>query len=71
MVGVVVMVAEPRDCRSYNLALKVERGSIENKTNGIVYSRSTYYSNYSRYSKMEMSLDSYLGFEATKASFVQ
>ena len=49
LVGVVVVVAEPRDSRSYNLALKVERGSIENKMKGIVYSRSVYYSNYSCY----------------------
>ena len=71
MVGVVAMVVEPRDSRSYNFAWKVERGSIENKMKGIVYSCSAYYSNYSCYSKMEMSLDSYLGFEATGASFVQ
>ena len=54
LVGV---VAEPRDSRIYNLALKVKRGSIENKMKGIVYSCSTYYSNYSCYSKIEMSLD--------------
>ena len=30
LVGVVVVVAEPRDSRSYNFAWKVERGSIEN-----------------------------------------
>ena len=35
LVGV---VTEPRDSRSYNFALKVERGSIENKMKGIVYS---------------------------------
>ena len=46
LVGV---VAEPRDSRSYNLTLKVERGSFENKMKGIVYSCSAYYSNYSCY----------------------
>ena len=47
LVGV---VAKPRDSRSYNFALKVERGTIEgqNKMKGIVYSC---------YSKMEMSLE--------------
>ena len=33
---------------------------------GIVYSYDAYYSNYSYYSKMEMSLDSYLGFKVSK-----
>ena len=47
------VVAEPKDSRSYNFALKVERGSIENKMKGIVYSCSAYYSNYSCYSKMK------------------
>ena len=46
LVGVVV---EPRDSRSYNFALKVERASIENKMKEIVYSCSAYYSNYSCY----------------------
>ena len=68
MVGVVDMDVEPRDSRSYNLALKVERGSIENKMKGIVYSYAAYFSNYS---KMETSLESYLDFEAARASFVQ
>ena len=68
LVGV---VAKPRDSMSYNFALKVEKGSTENKMKGIVYSHFAYYSNYSCYSKMEMSLGSYLGFEAAKASFVQ
>ena len=68
LVGVVVV---PRDSRSYNFALKVERGSIENKMKGIVYSCSTYYSNYSCYSKMETILESYFGFEAAKVSSVQ
>ena len=68
LVGV---VAEPGDSRSYNLALKVERGSIENKMKGIVYSCYAYYSNYSCYSKMEMSLESYLDFEATRAFSIQ
>ena len=36
LVGWVAMVAERRDSRSYNFALKVERGSIENKMKGIV-----------------------------------
>ena len=49
LVGVVVVVAEPKNSRSYNFALKVERGSIENKMKGIVYSHSSYYSNYSCY----------------------
>ena len=71
LVGVVAMVAEPRDSRSYNFALKVERGSIENKMNGIVYSCSTYYSNYSCYLKMEPSLEPYLDFKATKDFSVQ
>ena len=65
------VVAVPRDSRSYNFSLKVERGSIENKMKGIVYSHSTYYSNYSCYSKMEMSLESYLDFKAIRAFFVQ
>ena len=68
LVGVVVV---SRDSMSYNFTLKVEKGSIENKVKGIVYSHFAYYSNYSCYSKMEMSPRSYLGFEATKASFVQ
>ena len=68
LVGV---VAEPRDSRIYNFAWKVERGSIENKMKGIVYSCYAYYSNYSCYSKMEMSLESYLDFEVAKASFLQ
>ena len=68
LVGV---VAEPRDSRSYNFALKVERGSIENKMKGIVYSSFAYYSNYSCYSKMEMSLESFLGFGVARASLVQ
>ena len=55
LVGVVAMVAEPRDSRSYNFALKVERGSIENKMKGIVYSCSAYYSNYSCYSNYSWS----------------
>ena len=46
LVGV---VDEPRDSRSYKLALKVERGSLENNMKGIVYSCSAYYSNYSCY----------------------
>ena len=33
---------------------------------GIVYSCDAYYSNYSCYLKMEMSLESYLDFEATR-----
>ena len=65
------MVAVSRDSMNYNFALKVEKGSTENKMKGIVYSHFSYYSNYSCYSKMEMSQGSYLGFEATKASFVQ
>ena len=71
LVGAVAVVAEPRDSRSYNFALKVERGSIKNKMKGIVYSRSVYYSNYSSYSKMEMGLESYLGFEAAGAFSMQ
>ena len=40
LVGVEVVVAEPRDSRSYNFALKFESGTIEgyNKMKGIVYS---------------------------------
>ena len=38
---------------------------------GIMYSCAAYYSNYSCYSKMEMSLESYLDFEAAKAFSVQ
>ena len=67
LVGVVPM---SRDSMSYNYALKVEKGSTENNMKGIVYSDFAYYSNYSYYSKMETSLGSYLGFEATKVSFV-
>ena len=55
LVGVVVVVAEPRDSKSYNFSLKVERGSIENKMKGIMYSHFAYYSNCSYYSKMETS----------------
>ena len=53
LVGVVVVVAEPKDSRSYNFALRAERGTIEgyNNMKGIVCSCSTYYSNYSCYSK--------------------
>ena len=68
LVGV---VAVPRDSMSYNFALKVEKGSTKNKMKGIVYSHFSYYSNYSCYSKMEMSLGLYLGFEAAKVSFMQ
>ena len=68
LVGV---VAVSRDSMSYNFALKVEKGSTENKMKGIVYSHFAYYSNYSYYSKMETSPGSYLGFEAAKVSFVQ
>ena len=68
LVGV---VAEPRDSMSYNFALKVEKGSTENKMKGIVYSCYAYYSNYSCYSKMEKSLESYLYLVATRASLVQ
>ena len=71
LVGVVAVVAEPRDSMSYNFALMVEKGSTKNKVKGIGYLYFAYYSNYSYYSKMEMSLGSYLGFEASKASFVQ
>ena len=46
LVGV---VAKPRGSKSYNFALKVERGSIENNMKGIVYSHYAYYSNYSCY----------------------
>ena len=67
----VVVVDEPRDSRIYNLALNVERGSIENKMKGILYSCYAYYSNYSCYSKMEMILESYLDFMAARASLVQ
>ena len=67
----VAMVAKPKGSKSYNFSLKVERGSIEKKMKGIVYSRFAYYSNYSCYSKMEMSLESYLDFEVARASFVQ
>ena len=70
LAGVVAVLVEPRDSMSYNFALKVEKGSTKNKMKGIVYSHFSYYSNYSCYSKMEMSPGSYLGFEATKASFV-
>ena len=65
------VVAVSRDSMSYNFALKIEKGSTENKMKGIVYSHFSYYSNGSYYSKMEMSLGSYLGFEATKVSSVQ
>ena len=71
LVGVVAVVTEPRDSRNYNFSLKVERGPIENKMKGIVFSCFAYYSNYSCYSKMEMSLESYQNFEAARASFVQ
>ena len=46
LVGV---VAVPKDSMSYNFSLKVERGSIENKMKGIVYSHFACYSNYSCY----------------------
>ena len=68
LVGV---VAVSKDSMSYDFALKVEKGSSENKMKGIVYSNFVYYSNYSYYSKMETSLGSYLGFEVGKVSFVQ
>ena len=53
--------------------MEVEKDTIDgwNKMKGIVYSCDAYYSNYSCYSKMEMSLESYLDFEASRASFVQ
>ena len=38
---------------------------------GIVYSCAAYYSNYSCYSEMKMSLDSYNDFEAARDSFEQ
>ena len=47
--NLVGVVAVPRDSMSYNFALKVEKGSTENKMNGIVYSHFAYYSNYSCY----------------------
>ena len=65
------MVVVSRDSMSYNFALKVEKGSTENKMKGIVYSHFSYHSNCSYYSKMETSLGSYLGFDAAKVSFVQ
>ena len=65
------MVAVPRDSMSYNFALKVEKGSTENKMKDIVYSHFAYYSNYSYYSKMETSRGSDLGFEVATVSFVQ
>ena len=67
-VGVVVV---SRDSMGYNFVLKVEKGSTKNNLKGTVYSHFAYYSNGSYYSKMEMSLGSYLGFEATKVSSVQ
>ena len=71
LVDVVILVAEPRDSRSYNFSWKVERGSIENNMKGIVHSCYAYYSNYSCYSKMETSLETYLDFLAARASLVQ
>ena len=65
------MVAVSRDSMSYNFVLKVEKGSTEHNLNGIVYSHFAYYSNSSYYSKTEMSMGSYLGFEAAKVSFMQ
>ena len=58
LVGVVVVVAEPRGSKSYNFSLKVERGTIEywNKMKVIVYSCAAYYSNYSCYSKWKQFL---------------
>ena len=65
------MVAVSRDSMSYNFALQVGKDSTEHNLKGIVYSRfACYYSNCPYYSKMETSLESYLDFEATKASFV-
>ena len=40
-----------------------------NSVKGIVCSYDSYYSYYSCYSKREMNLDSYLGYEFSKASF--
>ena len=71
MVGVVDVVVEHRDSMSYNFALKVEKGSTKKKLKGIMHSHFAYYSNYSCYSKMETSLGSYLGFEASKVSSVE
>ena len=53
--------------------MKVDRITIKdyNKMKGIDYSYVAYYSNYSCYSKMEMSMESYLDFEAARASSVQ
>ena len=65
------MVAVSRDSMSFNFVLKVEKGSTENKLKGIMYSHFAYYSNCSYYSKMEMSLGTYLGFEPAKVFSVQ
>ena len=53
--------------------MKVERGTIEdyNKMKGIVYSYVAYYSNYSCYSKLEKSLESYLDLKAARDFLVQ
>ena len=65
------MVAMSRDSMNYNFVLQVGKDSTEHNLKGTVYSYFAYYSNCSYYSKMEMSLGSYLGFEATKVSSMQ
>ena len=64
-VGLVVVSKSSRSC---NFAQEVEKDTIDdwNKMKGIVYSCDAYYSNYSCYSKMEMSLEPYLHFKAAK-----
>ena len=59
------------DSMSYNFVLQVGKDSTKHNLKGTVYSHFAYYSNFSYYSKMETSLESYLGFKASKASFVQ
>ena len=64
-------MAVSRDSMSYNFALQVGKDSTEHNLKGTMYSHFAYYSNFSYYSKMETSLGSYLGFEASKVSSVQ
>ena len=64
------VVAVSKDSMSYNFVLQVGKDSTEHNLKGTVYSHFAYYFNCSYYSKMETSLGTYLGFEASKVSSV-